>query len=55
MRRGSFHNVGERTCKISAFVGHDNARARPFLWITTAESILATIQRLCKYISGMLH
>ena len=51
---GSFHNVGERTCTINAFVEHDNARARPFLWVATAESILAKIQRLCKYISGTI-
>jgi len=45
IRRGSFHKVGERTRKINAFVEHDNTQTRPFMWVATAESILAKIQR----------
>ena len=55
IRRGSFHNVGELTRKINDFVEHYNAQARPFMWVATAESILAKIQRLRKAISRTLH
>ncbi|SAY38791.1 Mobile element protein, partial [Candidatus Synechococcus spongiarum] len=55
IRHGSFRNVGELTRKINSFVEHYNAQARPFMWVATAESILAKIQCLCKAISGILH
>lgn len=55
IRRGSSHNMGELTGKINAFVEHYNAQAHPFMWVATAESILAKIQPLCKYISGTLY
>ena len=54
IRRGSFPSVGELTRKIHDFVEQYNAQARPFVWVATAESILAKIQRLCKSISGTL-
>ena len=47
IRRGSFSNVRELVNKIDLFVEHYNASATPFVWIATAESILAEIQRLC--------
>ena len=55
IRRSSFHNVGELTRKVNAFVEHYNARARTFMWVATAESILAKIQRFRKAISRTLH
>jgi transposase len=55
IRRGSFSNVSDLVNKIELFVQHYNARATPFIWIATAESILAKIQRLCSYISGTRH
>ena len=49
--RGSFHNVGDLTGKINAFVEDHKvedykAQARPFIWVARAESMLAKIQRL---------
>ena len=55
IRRGSFSNVRELVNKIDLFVEHYNARATPFMWTATAESILTKIQRLCSYISGTQH
>ena len=55
IRRGSFRNVGALTRKVNAFVKDYNAQARPFMWVATAESILAKIQRLCKAFSGTIH
>ena len=37
IRRGSFSNMGELTGQVNAFVEHYNARARPFMWVATAE------------------
>ena len=55
IRRGSFSSVKELTRKINAFVDQYNAQARPFVWVATAESILAKIKRLCLVISGTEH
>ena len=55
IRRGSFSTVKELTRKIHAFVEHYNAQTRPFVWVATAESILAKIERLCLHISGTQH
>ncbi len=55
IRRGSFSNVRELTRKINEFVECYNGKACPFVWVATAESILAKIERLCKYISGTQH
>jgi len=55
IRRGSFPSVGQLTRKINDFMEHYNAQARPFVWVATAESILAKIQRLCKAISRTVH
>ena len=54
IRRGSFANVPELIEKINAFVQGYNAQTSSFVWVATAESILAKIQRLCKRISGTL-
>ena len=52
---GCFYKVGELLCKVTAFVEDYNAQARPFMWVATAESMLAKIQRLCKAISRTIH
>ena len=43
IRRGSFSNVSELVNKIDLFVHHYNAKATPFMWTATADSILAKI------------
>ena len=55
IRCGSFPKVGELIRKVNAFVEHDNGQAGPFVWVARAESILAKIERLGKYISGTIH
>ena len=55
IRRGSFSNVKELVHKINAFVEHYNARTSPFVWVATADSILAKIERLCSVVSGTQH
>ena len=55
IRRGSFSDVKELVNKINAYVEHYNAKARPFVRVATAESILAKIERLCSVISGTQH
>ena len=55
IRRGSFANVKKLTRKINAFVDQYNAQASPFVWVATADSILAKIKRLCLLISGTQH
>ena len=55
IRRGSFSSVKELTRKIDAFVEQYNEKANPFVWVATAESILAKIERLCSLISGTRH
>ena len=47
--------VSDLVNKIELFVEHYNAKATPFMWTATAESILAKIQRLCAYFSGTRH
>ena len=46
---------GKLVNKIDLFVHNYNAKATPFMWTATAESILAKVQRLCSYISGTQH
>ena len=55
IRHGSFSNVKHLVHKINDFVEHYNAQTRPFVWVATAESILAKIERLCSVISGTQH
>jgi len=55
IRRGSFRSVKELTAKIDQFVSAYNKKAKPFVWVATADSILAKIERLCTRISGTRH
>ena len=55
IRRGSFRSVKELVAKIDHFVQTYNAKAHPFSWTATADSILSKVQRLCERISGTQH
>jgi putative transposase len=55
IRRGSFRSVKELVLKIEQFVAAYNKKAAPFVWVATADSILAKIERLCERISGTGH
>lgn len=52
IRRGSFTSVTQLTDRIDDFVEHYNRKASPFVWVATADSILAKIERLATLISG---
>ena len=55
IRRGSFRSVKELVVKIDQFVVAYNKKAKPFVWVATADSILAKIKRLCGRISETAH
>jgi len=55
IRRGSFDSVADLRRKIDEFVKHYNQHPRPFMWIATAESILAKSERLRKVINCTRH
>ena len=55
IRRGSFRSVPDLVRSINRFVEQYNAKASPFVWTATAQSILAKVERLASYISGTLH
>jgi hypothetical protein len=55
IRRGTFRNVKELVAQIDRFVRTYNARASPFIWTVTVDSILQKIRRLCEHISGTQH
>ena len=49
IRRGTFSSVKQLTRKIDRFVNDYNSTNRPFVWIATADSILAKVERLSKH------
>ncbi len=52
IRRGSFRKVPELVERIERYTDKWNAKARPFVWTATADSILAKVKRLCERISA---
>lgn len=55
IRRGSFDSVPDLRAKIERYVEHWNEHPQPFVWTATTESILAKLERLCKFINGTRH
>jgi len=55
IRGSSFRSVAELVQKIDAYVANYNLHKRPFAWTATADSLLAKLQRLCKFINGTSH
>jgi len=55
IRRGSFTSVGELTERIDAFTRAWNAGATPFVWVKTADEILAKAVRKPRAISESGH
>jgi len=55
IRRGTFRSVKDLRAKIDTFVQQYNQRCTPFMWVATADSILAKLKRLCEQISGTRH
>ena len=52
IRRGSLSRVKEPVNKLTAFVEHYNKQAPPFVWVATADSILAKLERLSHVFPG---
>ena len=46
IRRGSFHSIGSLLAAINQYLDQRNAEPRPFVWTTSAASILAKLSRL---------
>lgn len=55
IRRGTFSSVKKLVEKIDQFSENYNAKASPFVWTATAESILAKVEKICTVISGTAH
>ena len=55
IKRGSFNSVAQLVQTIEAFIAHYNASSAPFVWVATADSIFAKLERLSARISGTQH
>jgi putative transposase len=55
IRRASFVSAKDLVEKIDAFVQAYNAKAKPFVWTATSQTILEKVERLCKAICGTGH
>ena len=49
IRRGIYRSVAALRADITAFIDHHNAETRPFRWTKSADDILASIERFCRY------
>ena len=49
IRRGVHRSVEELQAAINAFLDQHNADPKPFRWVTSADDILAAIERFCTY------
>jgi transposase len=49
IRRGIYRSVAALRADIRAFIDHHNADPKPFRWIRSADDILASIERFCRY------
>jgi transposase len=52
LRRSSFDSVTDLKRKMNEFVQHHKQHLRPFQWTAAADSILATLERLCEAINA---
>jgi transposase len=48
IRRGTQRGARELDQAIRAYVRHNNAQPKPFVWTKTADEILASVARFCK-------
>jgi transposase len=46
IRRGVFRSVADLQAAINAYLAEHNANPKPFVWTKSAETILATLDRL---------
>lgn len=55
IRRGVHRSTRELVAAIQAFLAISNQRPRPFVWVKTADEILASVARFCRRISDSGH
>jgi transposase len=53
IRRDAFHSVDELSEAIMAYVAHNNAHAKPFIWTVTAAEILEKVARARKALDNV--
>ena len=49
IRRGIYSSVNALRTDITSFISHHNAEPKPFRWTKSADDILASIERFCRY------
>ena len=49
IRRGVYKSVVALRADIASFIENHNADPRPFRWTKSADDILASIERFCRY------
>jgi transposase len=49
IRRGVYRSVAALRADIAAFIERHNAEPKPFKWTKSADQILASIERFCRY------
>jgi len=49
IRRGIYRSVNALRADIASFISHHNADPKPFKWTKSADHILASIERFCRY------
>lgn len=49
IRRGVHRNIADLQADISAFIDRHNTDPKPFRWTKSADHILASIERFCRY------
>jgi transposase len=49
IRRGIYRSVNALRTDIASFISHHNADPKPFRWTKSADDILASIERFCRY------
>ncbi len=55
IRRGVYRSVADLRADITAFIDRHNADPKPFRWTKSADDILASIERFCRYNAPAKH
>lgn len=55
IRRGVYRSVAALRADIASFIERHNADPKPFRWTKSADDILASIERFCRYNAPAKH
>ena len=55
IRRGIYRSVAALRADITSFIDRHNADPKPFRWTKSADDILASIERFCRYNAPAKH